>query len=203
MRKFLLLLLFSVFLLTACAGEDAEDRAAALQESLAGMEGWCAEVKVDLPREDETLHYAFSLESKDGDAVLTLTEPQTLAGVKAYLTDGALSLSYDTLVLDTLTSAEGVNGANCALLFIRALSEGYVLRADIEAFGGEEEVLCLVCESECSGEVLNYRAYVSSHGTPLYGEIEKNQEIIAFLEFTNFTPYDTMLSNTDVAEPRQ
>ena len=203
MRKLLLPLLFSLFLLTACAGETAQERAAALQESLVAMEGWSAEVKVDLPREEETLHYAFSIESEGDEATLTLTEPETLAGVTAHLADGALKLSYGTLVLDAGTAAEGVSGVNCAPLMLRALAEGYVLRASVESFGGEEEALALVCESECSGEVLNYRAFVSSQGIPLYGEIEKNQEIIAFMEFTNFTPYDTMASNTDAAAPRQ
>ena len=75
--------------------------------------------------------------------------------------------------------------------------------AEDGAFGEEEEVLFLVCESECSGEVLNYRAYISPQGAPLYGEIEKNQEIIAFMEFTNFSPCDTMASNTDAAAPRK
>ena len=203
MRKLFLPLLFSLFLLTSCAKEDARSRAAALQESLAAMEGWSAEVKVDLPCEGETLHYAFSIESGGDEATLTLTEPQTLAGVTAHLSGDALKLSYGTLVLDAGTAAEGVNGVNCVPLMLRALAEGYVLRASVEPFGGEEEALFLVCESECSGEVLNYRAYVSPLGVPLYGEIEKNQEIIAFMEFTNFTACDTMAENTDAAAPRK
>lgn len=197
MKKSAILLL--VLLLTACAETSAERRAAELQEALLAMPAYRAEVKADLPRETETLHYAFTVEHDGEETVVTLTEPELLADVTATLTDGALRLSYGGVVLDAGTAGENVSGVNCAPLFLRAMAEGYVLRSAIEEFADEEKALFLVCESECSGEVLNYRGYFAADGTPLYGEIEKNEEIIAFLEFTNFKTYDTMASNTDAA----
>ncbi len=197
MRKGMILLL--CLLLTACGETSAEQRAEQVQESLAAMSGYRAEVKADLPRGEETLHYAFAIEHDGEETTVTLIEPQMLEGVSAVLTDGALTLTYDGLVLDAGTAGEGVSAVNCAPLLLRAAAEGYVLRASVEAFGEEEDALFLLCESECSGEVLNYHAYFSAEGTPLYGEIEKNQEIIAFMEFTNFSPYDTMPLNTDAA----
>jgi len=197
MRKGYILLL--CFLLTACGETSAEQRAEQVQESLAALSGYRAEVKADLPREDETLHYAFAIEQDGEKTSVTLTEPQLLEGVGAVLTDDALTLTYDGLVLDAGTAGEGVSAVNCAPLLLRAAAEGYVLRAAFEDFGEEEDALFLLCESECSGEVLNYHAYFSAEGVPLYGEIEKNQEIIAFMEFTNFTSCDTMFLNTDAA----
>ncbi len=197
MRKGCILLL--CLLLTACGETSAEQRAAEVQESLAALTGYRAEVRADLPREEETLHYAFTVEHNGEETTVTLIEPQLLEGVSAVLTDGALTLTYDTLVLDAGTAGEGVSAVNCAPLLLRAAAEGYVLRASFEPFGEEEKALFLLCESECSGEVLNYHAYFSAEGAPLYGEIEKNQEIIAFMEFTNFTSCDTMPLNADAA----
>lgn len=198
MRKGVFLLLLLLLFLTACGATSAEERAAKVQESLGAMTAYRTEVKADIPRETETLHYAFSIEHDGEETAVTLIEPQLLAGVTATLTDGALQLSYDGVVLDAGTAGKNVSGVNCAPLFLRAMAEGYVLRSSLEDFGGEE-ALFILCESECSGEVLNYHGYFSADGVPLYGEIEKNQEIIAFMEFTNFTTYDTIPSNDNAA----
>ncbi len=193
MRKSMLIgWLCLALMLVSCGGDGVQERTQELQQKLAAVEGYTAEVKVDIPRAEETLHYALEISCEGEDVSLTLTEPEMLAGITAQLTGDELKLVYDGLVLDAGTVSPSVSGMNCVPQLLCAMEEGYVLRASRETFEDEEDALYLVCESECSGELLIYRAYFTDEGKPLYGEIEKNEEIIAFMEFTNFTMCDTM-----------
>ena len=60
MKKMLLYIATLALLLTGCGAEE-HGRTAQLQELYGALQGYTAEIRVDIPREEETLRYTLSL----------------------------------------------------------------------------------------------------------------------------------------------
>lgn len=186
MRKLLGYLLPLILLLTACGGDAGTDRVTEAQTLYANLQGYAAEVKVDIPRETETLRYTLSL-TKDGDALsVRVLAPDTLKGVTAHIDGDALALEYDGAVLDAGTLNPRVSALSCVPLLLRSFPESYVSAQSEERFG-EQDALRVCFETDCDGEKLACVVYFSQQNAPLYAEIAENGKIILFAEFTDFT----------------
>lgn len=186
MKKLFGCLLSLTLLLTACGGNAGADRAAEVQTLYADLQGYAAEVKVDIPREDETLHYTLSL-TKDGDArSARVLAPDALRGVTAHIDGETLTLEYDGAVLDAGTLNPKVSALSCVPLLLRTFPESYITAQSIERFG-EQDALRVCFETDCGGEKLGCVVYFSEENAPLYAEIAENGKIILFVEFTDFT----------------
>ena len=186
MKKLLGYLLPLMLLLTACGGEAGVDRVAEVQTLYASLRGYAAEVKIDIPREDETLHYTLSL-TKDGDALSArVLAPDALKGITAHIDGDALALEYDGIVLDAGTLNPKVSALSCVPLLLQAFPESYITAQSTERFG-EQDALRVCFETDCGGEKLGCIVYFSAENAPLYAEIAENGKIILFAEFTNFT----------------
>ena len=89
---------FCLLFLCSCGKEIG--RAEAMQEQYKNLASYETDVRVSVPRGDETLVYALHL-SAQGDAVrATVSEPEELTGVGAVLEGDKLTLTFDDLVLD-------------------------------------------------------------------------------------------------------
>jgi len=186
-RRLLMPVLLLALTLGACAaGEEEKDREAALRARYAAPFACEAEVKVELPRAEETLRYTLRVACGEGRARVTVLAPEELTGVAAELEDGTQTLRYDGMVLDAGSAAPGVTAVNCVPLLLRAAAEGYVTERSTERFG-DTEALRLTFETETGGETAAYTIFFSAEDTPLYAEIAQKEKIIAFVEFTNFT----------------
>ena len=185
MKRLLAYLLPLTLLLTACGGEAETDRAAEAQRLYAGLQGYAAEVKIDVPREDETLHFTLSL-TKDGDEITArVLTPDALKGVTAHIDGDALALEYDGVMLDAGTFDPEVSALSCVPLLLDAFPESYVTTQSVERFG-EQGALRVCFETDCGGEKLACTVYFSEDNAPLYAEIAENGKIILFAEFTDF-----------------
>ena len=90
-------------LLFLCSCGKEIDRAEAMQEQYKNLASYETDVRVSVPRGDETLVYALHL-SAQGDAVrATVSAPEALTGVGAVLEGDKLTLTFDDLVLDVGT----------------------------------------------------------------------------------------------------
>ena len=186
MKKLFRYLLPLVLLLTACGGDAGTDRVTEVQTLYASLRGYAAEVTVDIPREDETLHYALSL-TKDGDAISArVLAPDALRGVTAHIDGETLSLEYDGVALDAGTLNPKVSALSCVPLLLRSFPESYITAQSMERFG-EQDALRVCFETDCGGEKLGCVVYFSAENAPLYAEIAENGKIILFAEFTDFT----------------
>ena len=186
MKKLLGYFLPLTLLLTACGGDAGADRVTEVQTLYANLQGYAAEVTVDIPREDETLHYTLSL-TKDGDSLSArVLAPDTLCGVTAHIDGETLALEYDGAVLDAGTLNPKVSALSCVPLLLRCFPESYITAQSTERFD-EQDTLRVCFETDCGGEKLACVMYFSEENVPLYAEIAENGKIILFAEFTNFT----------------
>ena len=150
--------LLAVLLLCACGGEN--DRAEELQERYQQVSSYETDVRVCVPRKDETIAYCLHL-SAQGDTVRAeVKEPQELAGVGAVLEGERLSLTFDGLVLDVGTLSPRVSALNCAPMLLRTFPKAY-----LDSFGTET----------LGGEIVLHVAKMSS-GLVLFNQVEKKVE---------------------------
>lgn len=194
MKKLLGYLLPLVLLLTACGADAGTDRVSEVQTLYASLRGYAAEVKIDIPREDETLRYTLSL-TKNNDALSArVLTPDALKGVTAHIDGDALALEYDGVMLDAGTLNPKVSALSCVPLLLRAFPESYITAQSTERFG-EQDALRVCFETDCGGEKLACTVYFSEDNAPLYAEIAENGKIILFAEFTDFTFGDILSSD--------
>ena len=190
--KKLLTVMLALLLLAGCARREGATRTDQLQQRYADLASYRAEVSLDLPREDETLHYALSVEGKDGDARVTVREPEMLAGITAELSGEDLALTYDGMTLDALSLSPNVSAVNAVPLILRAAAQGY-MRAENREKLGEEETLRLELELEHAGEMLGCTAWFAADDTLRRAELSADGKIILAAEFTNFEFGDILL----------
>ena len=198
MKKLLAYLLPLTLLCTACGGDMEIDRVAELQTLYAGLQGYAAEVKIDVPREDETLHDTLSL-TKDGDTIsVRVLAPDALRGVTAHIDGETLALEYDGMMLDAGTLNPKMSALSCVPLLLRAFPESYITAQSTERFG-EQDALRVCFETDCGGEKLACVVYFSAENAPLYAEIAENGKIILFAEFTDFIFGDILSSDAQTS----
>lgn len=193
LKKILLSVTALALLLSGC-GAKGYDRTAQLQELYGALQGYTAEIKVDIPRETETLHFALSLE-KDGEKIeAQVLAPDALKGITARMDDESLSLVYDGVMLDAGTLCPRVSALTCVPLLLSAFPESYVSVQSEESLG-EQNALRVCFETEVEGEPLACTVYFSEENAPLYAEIAADGKIIVFAEFTNFAFGDILSSD--------
>lgn len=178
-------LLFAALLLTGCAARDAPEREARLQERYAAMVRYAGTVEASVVRDGETAHYALEI-SREGDAArVTVVAPEELAGVTATLTGDALEIGCDGMVLDAGSVDESITAVNAADIVLRAVGTGWIVERSAEQWE-DIDALRLCFETERGGETLRTAVWFNEYDLPLYAELERGGEILAYLEFTDF-----------------
>ena len=196
MKRIFALLTAAVLLLSACAArQEADNRTDELQSRYAEAGGCSARVDAAVVRETETLRYTIDVEKNGEETRVRVLAPEELAGVGATVRhDGELCLTFDGIVLDAGSAMPGVSALNATDILLRAAAHGYVTERSTESFGEEEDALRLCLETEQDGEKLLVAAWFDGEDRPLYAEIERGGEILAYLEFTDFT-FDDILTS--------
>ena len=124
-----------LYLLILCSCGKETDRAEAMQEQYKNLASYETDVRVSVPREDETLVYALHL-SAQGDAVrATVSEPEELTGVGAVLEGDKLTLTFDDLVLDVGTLSPRVSALSCVPLVLQNFPKVYLDSSGAETIG--------------------------------------------------------------------
>ena len=192
MKRIFALAALLALLLAACSTEQSDARVEDLQQRYAAMSGCDAFVDVAVVRGGETAQYALEI-TRDGDGTrVAVVEPEALSGVTAIVSgDDALSLSFDGMVLDAGSVDPDISAVNATDIMLRAAATGYVAERNSERFA-DTDALRLCFETEHAGGTLRVTVWFDAEDAPLYAEIEREGEVLAYLEFTDFTFRDIL-----------
>ena len=181
-------------LLAGCGGAE-ETKAANVRDRYHDMAGCSMTAVVSCAQEDQRWEATLQCEYiPDGESTVEVLEPETIAGVRAKLSDTDWSLEYEGNVLNIgPLSDEEISPVASLPRLMNALRDGWLLEENQEKWG---EVPCLRITVDQSGvqdgKILSTLWLRQDDGTPLRGEISVDGEIILTAEFTSFAFYDTI-----------
>ncbi len=129
-----------------------------------------------------------------GESVVEVLSPETIAGVRAVITDTSWQLEYQGECLNAGTlSDQEISPAACLPRLMSALRDGWLLEENEEEWDGVPCRRITVDQSGLQdGKILSTVWLRLEGGTPLRGEIAVDGQIILTADFTNFSFYDTI-----------
>lgn len=194
MRKALSCVLMMTLLLCACTGErddSPEQLAAAIRGEYLSLAAWQAEADVSVSYGDAVFQFSLSAAGeKDGETVLTVTAPDTVAGITARIRNGETLLEYDGAGLSLgLLDDSGLTPVSALPAVLLSLTEGYMARC---AWQVEEEgrVLLIQCRDPRvqEGKGTGFDLYLdpSTHAL-LRAEVSTDGVLVLTVRFNEFT----------------
>jgi outer membrane lipoprotein-sorting protein len=149
-RKLTSCVLMMTLLLSGCAGgggnESPENLAADIRTEYLALSGWAAEAAVHVDYGERVYDFTLDVQwQKEGDTVLTVTEPELIAGITARLHHGEGYLEYDGASLSTGTlTGDGMTPLDAVPFLMEQLTSGYMARCAYVS-EGEEQRLAVTC----------------------------------------------------------
>ena len=180
--------------LTACGGQgerQAEQLALDIRGEYMEMTACAGQMEVTADYGQRVYEYSISLQwEAQGDTVLTITAPETVAGVTARIRAGQTALEYDGVRVETGTLNEaGLSPMDALPALLRAAREGFIAECGMELLG-EEEVLRVCCRdpegTAGTGEEYTLWFRPENHAL-LRGEVAQDGFTVIQCIFTEFT----------------
>jgi len=191
-----------LLLLAACGGGSGET--ADLRDRYHDMTGCTMEAVVSCDQEGLAWEAELRCEYvPGGESTVEVLSPETIAGVKAVLSEPEWRLEYegDSLNAGTLSDEE-ISPAACLPRLMSALRDGWLLEENEEERNGVPCVRLTVDQTGVKdGKLISTVWLRQDDGTPLRGEIAVDGETVLTADFTSFTFYDTMEEDTEHAPP--
>ena len=131
---------------------------------------------------------------REGETTVEVLSPETIAGVKAVLSDGEAALEYEDQCLNAGTlSSQDISPMACLPQLMSALRDGWLLEENQEDWGETPCVRLRVDQTGAQdGKILSTLWLRQEDSVPLRGEIAVDGEIILTADFTSFSFYDTI-----------
>lgn len=195
------LMMALLFLLPGCggsAGGDGGTQAADLRDRYHDMAGCAMEASVSCGQEGLVWEAELRCDYvPGGESTVEVLSPESIAGVKAVLSDTDWHLEYEGASLNAGTlSGEEISPAACLPRLMSALRDGWLLEENEEAWNGVSCLRLTVDQTGVKdGKILSTVWLNLADATPVRGEIAVDGEIILTADFTSFAFYDTISEN--------
>ena len=183
-------------LLASCGGTGGEaEGASEARMPYRNMAGCVMEAEVSCTQDGAAWEATLRCDYvPEGEATVEVLAPETIAGVKAVLSDGEVELVYEDQCLNAGTlSSQDISPMACLPRLMSALRDGWLLEENTEDW---QETPCLRLTvdqtGEQAGKILSTLWLRQEDSTPVRGEIAVDGEIILTADFTSFSFYDTM-----------
>jgi len=155
-RRIISCVLMMTLLLAGCAGggkDDPRQAASVIRGEYLSMTGWSATAKLTADYGERV--FSFTVDGRwerEGETVLTVIEPDLLAGITARIEDGEGYLEYDGAGLSIgLLDRDGLTPIALLPVLMKHVTEGYMAQCDWEG-EGENRLLRVLCRDPELGE---------------------------------------------------
>ena len=149
MRRLISCVLMMTLLLAACGAaeeESPENLAARIRAEYLSAAAWSATAELSVDYGEQVFDFTVDAAwEREGDLVLTVTEPDLIAGITAVVRDGETILDYDGVGLSLgLLDLNGLTPVSALPMLMECITTGYMARCSWsgEGEGRELVVLC-------------------------------------------------------------
>jgi len=187
-RKSLVMCVLMIsLLLTACGSRGNQtptDRALALRGQYLSAGGCTARMRVTADYGQRVYTYVVDAQVRGGETVLTVRQPEEIAGITAHLQQGESFLSYDGVMLETGPLAEdGLTPLSALAALLEAVRSGF-----IDSCGTQGEELYILCRDPADppGDGRETGLWFGMDGCLLRGEVSVDGRRVVQCEFEEF-----------------
>ena len=183
MKKLSVLLIVLLFL-GGCSGKQEElERAMTLRAKLLASE--CSfDAKITADYGDKLYVFAMTCQGDSrGNLAFTVTEPESIAGIKGILSQDGGKLTFDdTALAFPLMADEQLTPVSAPWIFLKTLRGGYLTSANTE-----EELLHLTIDDSYEEDALQLDIWLNGENHPVQADILYDGRRILTVQVSNFT----------------
>lgn len=197
MRRPICALMMTLVLLTGCSGGErgtrtsADELALLIRTEYLAMTACSATIDVTADYGQRVYEYTISMSwKKDGDTLLTVIAPETIAGVTARLQNGTGYLEFEGASLETgAIFTDGLSPIEAAPAILNYILSGFIAECDFETVGDRQQLWFCCRDPQASPGTGTEAAFwfdVESH-TVLKAEVYSEGYTVIQCNFTDFT----------------
>ena len=183
MKKLSVLLIVLLFL-GGCSGKQEElERAMTLRAKLLASE--CSfDAKITADYGDKLYVFAMTCQGDSrGNLAFTVTEPESIAGIKGILSQDGGKLTFDdTALAFPLMADEQLTPVSAPWILLKTLRGGYLTSANME-----EELLHLTIDDSYEEDALQLDIWLDGQNLPVQSDILYDGRRILTVQVSNFT----------------
>lgn len=147
-RKIISCVLMMTLLLCGCGASDSdspENLAALIRAEYLAMSGWSATVKLSAAYSEQVFDFTVkTVWQREGDTLITVTEPDLIAGITARIREGETILEYDGAGLSLgMLDLSGLTPVSAIPALMGCITTGYMARCSWSGEGESRELVIL------------------------------------------------------------
>lgn len=191
MRKCLVCVLMTTLLLTGCGkagGSEAEELALTIRGEYLAMDNCAARAVVTADYGQRVYRYEMAVSVTGEETLLTLSAPETVAGLSARMTGGENLLEFDGVSVETgPLDDSGLTPVSAVPALLEAAKSGYITACALEEDGSVLRVDCGdPAGSPGTGAETALWFDAATHAL-MRGEISSDGFRVILCEFSDFT----------------
>lgn len=175
-----------MLLLPACAAGDSKNLLADITNLYATTEGFDSRVSINVELPERTATYVIDWQYAAGKSVLTVAEPEQIAGITAETDDNGLTFRYADAVLVVDSSGDGVSPIEALPELYFGWAGGLVKDLNKETYQEEEALAVTYSQKRGTNEYTQRVWFDPARLTPLYAEFYEGESLALTCEFLTF-----------------
>ncbi|HHT16422.1 MAG TPA: outer membrane lipoprotein-sorting protein [Papillibacter sp.] len=171
--------------LSACRISDrgAENLSRSVREQVKNANSISLSVDIRADYVDRVYDFSLSFAGDGASGEVTITAPESIAGLKAHTSESGTRLEYDGVFLDTgPLTWDGLSPADAVPLLLDQWREGYISNTSYEKL---EDVDTFVIATDVSDSITQRTWFDKKSLLPLRAELSENGRLVLTCNFTH------------------
>ena len=185
-RRICFLCVLMILLLSACAAGNSRDLLTDITNLYGSAEKFDSRVSIRVELPERTASYVIDWQYDAGRSVLTVVEPEPIAGITAETEDNGLTFRYEDAVLLVEPSGGGVSPLEALPELYFGWSGGLVRDYNTERYQDEETLAVTYSQERGANDYMQRVWFDPARLTPLYAELYQAEALVLTCEFLTF-----------------